>query len=725
MNIVKLKEIPSRTDEINVFGGINDTFYIPEGYFKDMKNMSSDYYPAMGPRKQRVTYLGSSNINGMLMLNNNLYIAAGTSLYKNNFKVSGISLTDNKKQMLAYGAYIVILPDKVIYNTEAEEGEEPVQTINLSMEAVQKENPEARYAWAMNDSYLYISDENGNAYVDCQNGGHMTDKTVSSRLQSVGAPTGSTNMPFGTTAGSVQSYINSDERDYTGNVYLMSWSAESDNVALEKYYPSTNSFMTIEVFTTLFITASSAAEASNIAASIKQGDYLQIVLEDNNGKKLSEKDFDTNNWELVEKLKNGVYVQSIRNPASSKYLSITMKGLDILNWMKKTGYMQEAYTTADDKTKTAISQVTPLAKFPFTSSNKLVIKKEMPDMDYITVSNNRIWGCSSEKHEIYACKLGDPTNWNTYSGLASDAYAVTIGSDGPFTGAFTYKGEPYFFKENMIIRMYGTKPSNYQVDEIYSLGIEEGSSDSIVYLDGCLYYKARNGIVRFDGSSVSLVSEELGNKSFTDAVAGADYKKYYVSMKENGENAMYVYDVSRRLWHKEDSLYPNSYVNVKGTVFAISGKNMTKVNNGNYSIVHSWQPNTFIKRNTIEIPPITYKPDDEGAMHKVYNKGLEWSAETGPFERFTIEHKYIQKLGMRYEIEENAQMEVSVRYDNDENWESIYSHIGQKGEGTISITFRPRRCEKFRLRFSGEGQVYVYAVQLTVNEGSDKRHGSV
>ena len=61
-------------------------------------------------------------------------------------------------------------------------------------------------------------------------------------------------------------------------------------------------------------------------------------------------------------------------------------------------------------------------------------------MDYLTECDNRVWGCSNKENVIYACKLGDPTNWFSYRGIAEDSYAVTVGSDGSFTGAATCLG---------------------------------------------------------------------------------------------------------------------------------------------------------------------------------------------------------------------------------------------------------------------------------------------
>ena len=63
---------------------------------------------------------------------------------------------------------------------------------------------------------------------------------------------------------------------------------------------------------------------------------------------------------------------------------------------------------------------------------------------------NRLWGCKyglvdgETVNEIYASKLGDFKNWNCFAGLSTDSYAAARGSDGPFTGAADYLGQPRF-----------------------------------------------------------------------------------------------------------------------------------------------------------------------------------------------------------------------------------------------------------------------------------------
>ena len=46
----------------------------------------------------------------------------------------------------------------------------------------------------------------------------------------------------------------------------------------------------------------------------------------------------------------------------------------------------------------------------FVSAEVVELERRVPDMDYLTECDNRVWGCSNKENVIYACKLGDPTN---------------------------------------------------------------------------------------------------------------------------------------------------------------------------------------------------------------------------------------------------------------------------------------------------------------------------
>ena len=53
MRLPLINSVTRTRKQEGVFGGIDTREIVQEGYFADMKNMSSDYYPAAGPREAR------------------------------------------------------------------------------------------------------------------------------------------------------------------------------------------------------------------------------------------------------------------------------------------------------------------------------------------------------------------------------------------------------------------------------------------------------------------------------------------------------------------------------------------------------------------------------------------------------------------------------------------------------------------------------------------------
>ena len=115
----------------------------------------------------------------------------------------------------------------------------------------------------------------------------------------------------------------------------------------------------------------------------------------------------------------------------------------------------------------------------FVSAEVVELERRVPDLDYVTECDNRVWGCSKKENTIYACRLGDPTNWFSYRGIAADSYAVTVGSDGAFTGAATCMGYALFFKENTLHKLYGSKPSDFQLSSLRCRGVAKGAARSL------------------------------------------------------------------------------------------------------------------------------------------------------------------------------------------------------------------------------------------------------
>ena len=225
------------------------------------------------------------------------------------------------------------------------------------------------------------------------------------------------------------------------------------------------------------------------------------------------------------------------DPAGDYFYGTLVQGTDAAQWTSLDG-----------------SQTRSIA-----AEQTVQLERRVPDLDFVTECDNRVWGCSSRENVIYACKLGDPTNWFSYRGIAADSYAVTVGSDGAFTGAATCMGYALFFKENTLHKLCGTKPSDFQLTSLRCRGVAKNAARSLCVLNETLYYLSPDGVMAWDGSIPTKVSAVLDASRLANvqsAVGGALDGRYYLHISRTagtqGQTRLLVYDTERGLWHEED-----------------------------------------------------------------------------------------------------------------------------------------------------------------------------
>lgn len=322
------------------------------------------------------------------------------------------------------------------------------------------------------------------------------------------------------------------------------------------------------------------------------------------------------------------------------------------------------------------------------------VERRMPNMDYLTESGNRLWGCRYGEavngdfvNEIYACKLGDFRNWSCFMSLSTDSYAASCGTDGPFTGATTFLGSPLFFKENCVHKVYGNYPANFQIQDTACRGVQKGCHGSLAIVNETLFYKARSGICAFDGSLPAEASYALGNEVYNSAVGGAHGNKYYVSMKDLKDVwHLFVYDTAKKMWHKEDNLHAAAFCSHKGELYCID--------------------------------------DDAKNIITMFGSGMEdpdkvqWMVETGELGIATPDMKYISSLNVRLFMEIGSKVEIYARYDMSDEWVHVCTVFGTDLR-SFFIPIRPRRCDHMKLRIVGEGMGKIYSITKTIERGSN------
>lgn len=315
------------------------------------------------------------------------------------------------------------------------------------------------------------------------------------------------------------------------------------------------------------------------------------------------------------------------------------------------------------------------------SEAALTISREVPDMDFITANENRLWGCKGD--EIYASKLGDPFNWNVFDGISTDSYAVTVGSAGDFTACCSYLGYPVFFKEDQIYKVYGDRPSNYQVMGSASLGVEAGSHMSLAIAGEILFYLSRAGIMAYSGGIPQSVGSAFGTDRYRNAVGGSDGLKYYVSMEDAaGEFRLFVYDTERGMWHREDDTEAVGWA-WDGELYCLNSAGQLWINGNARSVPEGCTREAAVQSEVI------FADFTDGSPNK---KG------TGKFQ-------------LRAELDEGATLDLYAEFDSDGVWRPMVDgHITAEVKRSYTLAVVPRRSDHYRIKITGLGGWRIYSL---------------
>jgi hypothetical protein len=583
---------------VDVFRGYNHNLRIRDGEFFDMQNMTSDYYPVLSPRGKRGIYASPASPTGLIAKDSLCYVD-GSKFVINEYQVE-MGLSDEPKQLISMGAYVIIMPDKMYINTQ---------------DLTDFGKIEAAYPGVEGMSVTA-------SYEMCKVDGTAYEETTKSPMP----PENPKNMQL--------------------------WMDTSSVPHVLKQYSETQA-MWQQIATTYVKIA-----APNIAAQFNQYDSVAITGIPEQITQLQDLEGQVCPLWAVHRDPGDTSEENPRAEGTYDYVVIV-------------GILDEAVT----------------------ATSNLRLERPMPNMDFVIESENRLWGCrygvaanGQVVNEIYASKLGDFRNWYSFMGLSTDSYVASCGTDGQFTGAITHLGYPLFFKENCVHKVFGNYPANFQIQTTACRGVQKGCERSLAIVNETLYYKARSGVCAYDGSLPVEMSGAFGDKTYSDAVGGAHGNKYYVSMKDAaGEASLMVYDTAKGMWHKEDDLSPSAFCSCRGELYAIAGgKIITMLGSG--------------------------KADPES---------VEWMAQTGEIGISTPDMKYISRLTVRLLLDVGSEVRLLAQYDFSDAWEELCVLQGTSLR-SYSVPIRPKRCDHMKLRIAGVGNVKIYSITKTIEQGSER-----
>lgn len=337
--------------------------------------------------------------------------------------------------------------------------------------------------------------------------------------------------------------------------------------------------------------------------------------------------------------------------------------------------------------------VTGLIDQAYSYTGSVQVERRIPVMDHVCELDNRLWGChygmqdGVPVNEIYASALGDPKVWNRFAGISTDSYAVSVGSDGPFTGMISHLGYVLAIKEDCIHKIYGTMPSNFQISTTNCRGVQKGSERSLCIVNERLYYKSRTDICTYDGSLPVSISEVFAGQAYSNARAGTLGSKYYISMQDTaGGWHMFVFDSERGIWHREDDTCAMMFTAFRDDLYYID--EATKC--------------------------IMSAAGKSGALEE----SVAWEATSGIIGYEYPDFKYLSRFNLRVKMEEHSYCEIYVQYDSDGEWIKQGELIGTSTQ-SFTVPVIPRRCDHMQIRLKGRGDVKIYSIAKILEVGSD------
>lgn len=327
------------------------------------------------------------------------------------------------------------------------------------------------------------------------------------------------------------------------------------------------------------------------------------------------------------------------------------------------------------------------------AAGSLRIRRKMPDMDFIIECQNRLWGCKygtvdgKQINEIYCCSLGDFRNWSRYKGISTDSYTAAVGTDGPWTGAITFGGHPLFWKENHLHKVYVSASGAHEIVDTACRGVQAGCSKSLAIVDERLFFKSRDGVCYYDGSMPGTVGTQLGMELYWDAVGGSVNSKYYLSMRDDRRWYLFVFDVRRGIWMLEDK---------------------TKA----YAMARLGDELYLLERETGQLMGLLGHAKGEKEWD------VDWAATTGIIGYADARQKYVSRFVIRTKLEAGASAQFSIEYDSNGKWLPCGSIVGN-GLRSAVLPVRPVRCDHFRIKMTGHGEMKIFSMARIYERGSD------
>lgn len=745
MYLASLKQKYKTKEMVTTFQGYCHRDVISDGQWFDMTNMSARKYPAITtrPNRQILTKVNGeavSNVAAMVDMDGLVWLGKDGSLHAGgNVLPNFYTYTEADRQMVPMGGYLIVFPDKVWANAvKLRMGGEMVEDADYG-------KLEAYWEQGEDSNALPIDESNGVWAYNCKANGERWDyfpSTWAVLEKWPDDPSSSEDLADVSHAVVTDSFPYKKYRKLLVKPSTWTWyydgpyfgylvretapASPDDNAVyvntsgaapvLQRWFESTKMWSAQETYTRL--------ESAKPFTGLGVGDGISVELPDRHYyTKLQYVDEApviisatvTHESNPVKMTAKTIDIKYAGEDDGMYYLAgkgVTIAGGEfygsvhsqLVGAVLNLAYYEESYTTGRDaiwaKTNEELKAELIAASGGKVTAETLGIKpvelsRSVPNMDYVIESNNRLWGCfygerdGKMLNEIYASKLGDFKNWNSFQGLSTDSYAASRGSDGPWTGAITMNNYPLFFKRNCLEKVYISASGAHQIATTKMPGVQPGSWRSMQIVDGVLFYLSDTGVMVYDGSLPDHISNDFGNVKYSNGVAGKQGYNYYLSVKaQDGSYSLFNLDTTKGVWHREDDTRLTQTADRGDVLYMLTedGRLLT---------------------------PGTLAELDEGELEGDFT----WEIVSGAIGYQRAEQEYLLRLIPRIKLELGGSALVHVMFDDNGDWQRV-ACIENNSTHSVTIPVKTRRCDHFRIKISGIGGVTLFTIVREIEKGS-------
>lgn len=314
-----------------------------------------------------------------------------------------------------------------------------------------------------------------------------------------------------------------------------------------------------------------------------------------------------------------------------------------------------------------------------------------PIFNDIVVYKNRVFGCRNR--HIRACANDDVSDWdyNAVPEIVGDrAYYKKLESRSDFIACTTYKNHALFFTADEVFELYGNDADDFEIEKIADFGCI--NRFAVCEVGGALYFLSKEGVVRYDGSSISLISNAICDfsKYNSKAVLGGGGSTLYVKIAGRENECVYTYDTEKKLWAREGLFNGNCSVFYGGNVYFSDG----------YSV---------------------YKMDVSYEDEPINNDGASfyWEAVTQDIHLDEPRKKLASKVNIYVKRAVAGRVEVAISYDNG-GFQTLGSFFTEGGR-TICIPLPNTKSEKIRIKVYGWGEAQIDYINFSYTLGGECR----